>query len=169
MKPVPFATVQLANTNKGTTTNEHGEFSLTALCVDEFDLVFTHIGYKTLTHHHDQFHNNPVIKLAPDDLILESVVIEELSNANAFKSNTTTKIQGKDLDQIKSSSLGSVLSSISGVSTLTTGSNVAKPIIHGLHSNRILIINNGIRHESQDWGQEHAPEIDASLIDEIEV
>jgi iron complex outermembrane receptor protein len=169
LKPVPFATVQLANTNKGTTTNEHGEFSLTALCVDEFDLVFTHIGYKTLTHHHDQFHNNPVIKLAPDDLILESVVIEELSNANAFKSNTTTKIQGKDLDQIKSSSLGNVLSSISGVSTLTTGSNVAKPIIHGLHSNRILIINNGIRHESQDWGQEHAPEIDASLIDEIEV
>jgi iron complex outermembrane receptor protein len=55
------------------------------------------------------------------------------------------------------------------VNTLNTGQNVAKPIIHGLHSNRVLIVNNGVRHEFQNWGVEHAPEIDPSLADNINV
>lgn len=34
------------------------------------------------------------------------------------------------------------------------------PVIHGLHSNRILILNNEVRQEGQQWGADHAPEID---------
>ncbi|QSE98049.1 TonB-dependent receptor [Fulvivirga lutea] len=168
-EPIEFASLQIKGTAKGTTTNAEGYFEFTGLCETEVDLLISHIGYKPITHHHDIFHEEPIVKLAPDNLILESIVIEEESDVSAFKSNTAVKIEGRELEQIKSASLGNVLSSVAGVSTLSTGSNVTKPIIHGLHSNRILIINNGLRHESQDWGQEHAPEIDASLIDEIEV
>ncbi|MEL7148801.1 MAG: TonB-dependent receptor, partial [Bacteroidota bacterium] len=50
-----------------------------------------------------------------------------------------------------------------------TGQNIAKPIIHGLHSNRVLIVNNGVRHEFQNWGADHAPEIDPSLYNSLEV
>ena len=50
---------------------------------------------------------------------------------------------------------------------LQTGSTISKPIIHGLHSNRILTINNGVRQEGQQWGNEHAPEIDPFIAGKL--
>jgi iron complex outermembrane receptor protein len=52
---------------------------------------------------------------------------------------------------------------------LKTGSSVSKPVIHGLHSNRVLILNNGIRQEGQQWGSEHAPEIDPFIATQLTV
>ncbi len=46
---------------------------------------------------------------------------------------------------------------------------MSKPVIHGLHSNRVLIINNGVRQEGQQWGSEHAPEIDPFIANKITV
>ena len=45
----------------------------------------------------------------------------------------------------------------------------SKPVIHGLHSNRVLILNNGIRQEGQQWGSEHAPEIDPFIANRLSV
>src|SRR5690606_36446266 len=53
-----------------------------------------------------------------------------------------------------------IFSTLPGVSMLQTGTMIVKPVINGLHSNRILVLNNGIRQEGQQWGSEHAPEID---------
>ncbi|QCK15282.1 cobalamin receptor protein [Mangrovivirga cuniculi] len=52
---------------------------------------------------------------------------------------------------------------------ISTGSNITKPMIHGLHGNRILILNDGVRHAFQNWGKDHAPEIDLSAVDNITV
>ena len=65
--------------------------------------------------------------------------------------------------------LGELLKEASGVSTLQSGPTISKPIIHGLHSNRVLIIQNGIRLEGQQWGTEHAPEIDPFTVAQAEV
>ena len=56
-----------------------------------------------------------------------------------------------------------------GVSTLTTGPNVSKPIIRGLGYNRVLTLFDGVRQEGQQWGDEHGIEVDQFLIDRIEV
>jgi iron complex outermembrane receptor protein len=61
------------------------------------------------------------------------------------------------------------LKSVAGVSALQTGATIAKPVIQGLHSNRILILNNGIRQEGQQWGMEHSPEIDPFVASSITV
>jgi outer membrane receptor protein involved in Fe transport len=58
---------------------------------------------------------------------------------------------------------------MTGVAVLQTGSTIAKPVIHGLHSNRLLILNNGIRQEGQQWGSEHAPEIDPFIATSLKV
>ena len=52
---------------------------------------------------------------------------------------------------------------------IQTGATIAKPVIHGLHSNRILILNNEVRQEGQQWGADHAPEIDPLVADQITV
>lgn len=65
--------------------------------------------------------------------------------------------------------LAQSLSRINGVTMLQTGNNISKPVIHGLHSNRILTINNGVRQEGQQWGNEHAPEIDPFVANKLTV
>ncbi len=56
-----------------------------------------------------------------------------------------------------------------GVSQITTGSGISKPIIRGLGYNRIVVINDGVRQEGQQWGDEHGIEIDGSGVYSIEI
>ncbi len=85
----------------------------------------------------------------------------------AGNTSISSTLQGHELETSKGSSLGDVLKVIAGVNVLKTGSTISKPVIHGLHSNRILILNNGIRLEGQAWGAEHAPEIDPLIADRM--
>ncbi|MEM8887040.1 MAG: TonB-dependent receptor [Bacteroidota bacterium] len=166
---LPFASVQLEGTKRGVVTDSDGNFSFEQLCEKEYDLVVSSLGYKKVTHHHDFHHDFVEIYLAPESYDLESVVIEAERSKSNLESLTTQSIRGRELEKISTGSLGEVASSIAGVSTISTGQNVVKPVIHGLHSNRILIINNGLRHEFQNWGIDHAPEIDPSLISSLQV
>lgn len=172
-EPIPFAAVQLAegahheNNVQGTTTDIQGRFILKGLCEEEMDLIITHVGYKQVVHHHDIYHSDPKIFLAVDDQLLESVVVED-SQHEELKS---VAVQRKELSELAvvNATIGELTEQISGVSVLKTGANISKPIIHGLHSNRVLVINDGVRHAYQVWGLEHAPEIDPSNVDQIEI
>lgn len=168
-EPLAFVSVQLEGTSIGAETDDDGLFEIGSLCEQEYDLAFSFIGYKTIRHHHDFHHPALEIYLAPDGLMLESVVVEATSLQSGLATTTTTRLTGEELDAVASESFGDAVSEIAGVGTLKTGQNIVKPVIHGLHSNRVLIINNGLRHEFQNWGVEHAPEIDPSLINNIEV
>ena len=76
---------------------------------------------------------------------------------------------GKALQEVRGLSLGESLKGIAGVNSLQTGPNISKPVIHGLYSNRILILNNGVRQEGQTWGNDHAPEIDPFIATKLSV
>jgi iron complex outermembrane recepter protein len=167
-EPLPFATVRVKGSKNGTTTREDGYFILKGICEEEVDLEVSHIGFKTLLHHHDFHHGDPTIYLAPEDIMLESVVVEEALDQTKIRTLAGNVTRRDNLGQIGESS-GQLLGRTSGVSLLKSGQNVAKPIVHGLHSNRVLIVNNGVRHAYQAWGSEHAPELDASQMDRLEV
>jgi len=166
-EPLPFATVSILETGQGAAADENGEFVIPKVCDEEFHIEARYLGYKTVEHHHDFHHDDPMIYLAPDDALLESVVIEG-SRLGAF---STIRVQHIDIkkESLLNTSVGDLTEKVSGISTLRTGSNISKPIVHGLHSNRVLVMNDGLRHAYQVWGDGHAPEIDPSHIDQIEV
>jgi len=166
-EPLPFATVSILETGQGVAADEHGEFVINNVCDEEFHLEARFLGYKSIEHHHDFHHDDPMIYMAPDETLLESVVIEG-SRLDAFKS---LAIQNLEIDKVAllSTTIGDLTEKVSGISTLKTGSNISKPIVHGLHSNRVLVMNDGLRHAYQVWGDGHAPEIDPSHVNEIEV
>ncbi len=62
-----------------------------------------------------------------------------------------------------------ILENESGISLIKNGSNISKPVVHGLYGNRLLILNNGIIQAGQQWGNDHAPEIDPLSADKITV
>ena len=98
----------------------------------------------------------------------ETVIISKY--IHAYNPVKTVAVIGKNKIQENSGNeLAKVLSNAAGVSMIQTGATIAKPVIHGLHSNRILILNNEVRQEGQQWGADHAPEIDPTVADQITV
>lgn len=78
-------------------------------------------------------------------------------------------IEKDDLNKKTGLNLGSIIEGVRGVHLLKTGATIEKPIVHGLHSNRVAVINNGVKQKGQEWGAEHAPEIDPYSAGEIKV
>lgn len=86
--------------------------------------------------------------------------------------NTTTSVttlNQQDLDKLKGGNLATMLKGIAGVNVIQTGATIGKPVVNGMYSNRLLLLNNGIRQEGQQWGSEHAPEIDPFIAQNISV
>ena len=100
--------------------------------------------------------------------------INELETVNVFAKrdlqvNTIKEeLNEKSIQATRGQSLGEMLKKVNGVAVLQTGSTIFKPVIHGLHSQRILLVNNGVRLESQQWGSDHAPEIDPFIAEKFE-
>ena len=78
-------------------------------------------------------------------------------------------LQAKELRQLPSTNLIDAIAKQPGVSQITTGSGISKPVIRGLGYNRIVVVNDGIRQEGQQWGDEHGIEIDANEVGSVEI
>ena len=78
-------------------------------------------------------------------------------------------LQAKELRQLPSTNLIDAIAKQPGVAQVTTGGGVSKPIIRGLGYNRIVVVNDGIRQEGQQWGDEHGIEIDAYEVGTVEI
>ena len=160
------ATASIKETGKQIVTNEKGDFVFTALCAGEYTLLITHVSCDTVVKKIILTKDYHIDILMPHTRkVLGKVVV----NAQKGTANTGFKkeLSGRALEETKGLSLAEALSKINGITILQTGSTISKPVIHGLHSNRILTINNGVRQEGQQWGNEHAPEIDPFIADKL--
>ena len=162
------ASVQIINTNKFTSSNLEGEFMFNNLCEGKLTLEIKHVACDTKRVSYN------LTKNTFKEISLEHH-LEELKEV-VVKTNTKTEITSIEkslkkevITQFTDKSLGDALNTISGVSSLNTGNSIVKPMIHGLHSSRLLIINNNVRMFDQEWGDEHAPNIDINSSDRIDV
>lgn len=78
-------------------------------------------------------------------------------------------VSQEELSRNSTENLGNLLNSISGVSALKTGNNISKPVIHGLYGTRISVINGGVKLAEQEWGVEHAPNVDVNQFEHVDV
>ena len=162
------ATVHLSGIGKILITNYKGDFTFDSLCAGTYSIIITHSSYDStvrtvrLT---EKAHID--FDLIPAENALSEVTVTGIRGIQ----NTGLKreLSGRELNKTRGLSLAEALSKMNGVAMLQTGSNVSKPVIHGLHSNRILTINNGVRQEGQQWGNEHAPEIDPFIANRLTV
>ena len=84
---------------------------------------------------------------------------------------TTQLIQltEEEKERYSGDGLAKTIAQFSGVSTLSTGSGLVKPIIHGMFGSRVGIVYDQTVLENQQWGQDHAPNLDANAFDNIRV
>jgi iron complex outermembrane receptor protein len=165
---LPGATVTIVELNRQMITDSTGDFVFDSLCAGNYTIRISHVHCETVQQQVILNKKRHLDILLPHSKnTLDEVIVEgrkEISNPGFKK-----ELSGTALEETKGLSLSEALSKINGVTMLQTGSTISKPVIHGLHSNRILTINNGVRQEGQQWGNEHAPEIDPFIADKLVV
>ena len=162
------ASLQIVNSNKNTITNFDGSFEFKNLCKGKITIVIKHVACESKT----------ISFIISKDIVKEITLehhleeLEEVVVKSESKSESTSiekSIKKDIITNFSDKSLGDALNTLSGVSSLNTGNTIVKPMIHGLHSSRLLIINNNVRMFDQEWGDEHAPNIDMNASDRIDV
>jgi iron complex outermembrane receptor protein len=168
--PLVGATVELLPIKKGCITQKRGVFSCGNIPAGDYTLLVKYIGYQTITRKISlPLKNSLTIHLQPLAVALKATIIEGEREKTNAPTKQTVMITSAELDEHRGQTLGDALKTVNGVTTLQTGPSISKPVIHGLHSQRITVMNAGVAQEGQQWGAEHAPEIDPFSISTIEV
>ena len=114
--------------------------------VDSTDMFYRHIELKQL------IVTGPTGQMKMEDMSMPVSVVDR----NELRLAAATNI----VDAV---------SKLPGISQVTTGGGISKPVIRGLGYNRVVVVADGIRQEGQQWGDEHGVEIDANAVSSVEV
>jgi iron complex outermembrane receptor protein len=157
-EPLEGTSVNLEGVEKVWFTESNGKVLISGLCPGNYRFTISHIGCEPRQ-----------IQVALNsstarEVLLHHVKVElgEVSVVGYRQGETEVRadLRGTRLFARRGLNLAQSLEAVNGVRTLSTGATIGKPIINGLHSNRIVLVTNGVKLESQQWGTDHAPEID---------
>lgn len=170
--PVAGANIFISDTKTGTITDKAGHYSISNIGEGDHLVEISHVGYTT------QGVTVTVAGNTTKDFVLSEAIIENNAVVVTGTGQATTikkspfqidVMRKADLLQTTSSNVIDALTKKPGISALSTGPAISKPFIRGLGYNRVLTVNDGVRQEGQQWGDEHGIEIDDNSINKIEV
>ena len=110
-------------------------------------------------------------RMIRDGVSLKEVVVNGSSSKEVQMKSALNVVRANKqfIEENFSGSLMQTLSRLPGVQAMSVGSGESKPVIRGLGFNRVLVAENGIKHEGQQWGDDHGLEIDQYAVDQAEV
>lgn len=164
-EPVSAANITVNHTFAGS-TDEHGRLKVEGLCAGKVMVEAAHDAFEP---------GARLITLGPSGSVeielkfkVEEYAVETKVTRTVDMRSTAT-ISDEALERKRGQSLAEALADVPGVSQLRSGNGLAKPIVRGQFGRRLPIIVDGVRHRAQDWGLDHAPEIDPAIADRISV
>jgi iron complex outermembrane receptor protein len=168
--PLTGATLFVPKLNIYAYTDFNGEYNLINLCEGYYEIEVMHPECSTVI-----FPLN-LTGTQKKDFLLEHH-LEELDEVRVvgsiFSRKTNSglekRLSDKALLQGAGGSLGDAIKGLSGVSGLNTGATIVKPAIHGLNGSRVLVLNDGVRMQDMEWGDEHAPNVDINSAGSVTV
>lgn len=169
---LPSTTITIEEIPYSGLTDRNGAFSINIQKDKIYTLNVNLLGFVSYTQKIKTDKNtSQIITLKQDNITLNEIVIKgnkgEAANINSPLN--ITHIDNTYIQENFSGSLMQTLEKIPGVKAMSIGSGQSKPAIRGLGFNRMLIAENGIKHEGQQWGEDHGLEIDQFAIDDIEI
>ncbi|MFV0593677.1 MAG: TonB-dependent receptor [Draconibacterium sp.] len=169
---LPGAVIVVTPGDRGAVSDVHGNFSISGIAVGKYKVQVSFVGYREFTDS-VQVNTNTTLncRLKPVSLYLQEVIVTD-SYAATRKKEETLNLDVVNKDFLRQNAGGSLMKSLErlpGVSTIDIGSGHSKPVIRGLGFNRVVVVENGVKHEGQQWGTDHGLEIDQYSIDNVEV
>ena len=131
-------------------------------------LLLTACKEVSAQHHHQQVDTTDVFFR---HMKLNDVVVTGVTGDTKLKHATTpvTLVSGQELRATASTNVIDAIAHLPGLSQLTTGGSISKPIIRGLGYNRVVVMSEGVRQEGQQWGDEHGVETDGATVGSVEI
>ncbi|MFM2368292.1 MAG: hypothetical protein RL619_592 [Bacteroidota bacterium] len=171
-QPIKGVSVYASELHKGTATDENGKYTFTNLPNGNLKLTFTFVGFGT--------QNKTIIALQKENtlnVILEETIfqMDEVIVSTAFnkiQSQNVMKVEHQSMKELQRKGTATLiegLATIPGVSQVSTGTSIGKPVIRGLSGNRVLVYSQGVRVENQQFGDEHGLGLNDSGIESVEV
>jgi iron complex outermembrane receptor protein len=168
---IAFANVYFPELEKGTISDEHGNFEFSNLPNGNYKLIVSVIGFETYSNQINLPKNTVLdIALAPSAIEMEEIIIS--TPFHKLQSENVMKVEQQKMSDLKTSgliSLSESITAIPGVESISTGQSIGKPVIRGLSSNRVLVYAQGVRLENQQFGSEHGLGLNDAGIESIEV
>ena len=170
--PVFGADIYIEQLHLGTTSDESGLFELNNIPNGTHKLSISFVGFNTENIELNITSEEKIleISLTPSVFHMDEVILS--APFNKLQSENVMKIESKSIETLKKSGAPTLMQSISnipGVSEITTGTGIGKPVIRGLSGNRVLVYTQGVRLENQQFGNEHGLGMNDSGIESVEV
>lgn len=169
---LPGATIYIWQVKSGAITNNTGQFKIINLPSGKYSIEISFLGYATFTDTVTLYANLDLdIQLVQECLTLHEVIVED-SHANARNRVSSQPMQLVNDQYLRQNLGGSLMQSLErlpGVTSIDIGSGQSKPVIRGLGFNRVVVAENGIKHEGQQWGADHGLEIDQFATNQVEI
>ncbi|WP_010136430.1 TonB-dependent receptor [Ochrovirga pacifica] len=169
----PIMGVTIFGEQNMTISSSEGSFVLGPFYKKNTSIRISHIGYKTqdITINFSSSIENLKIYLKETTNSLKKVELHGKSKNRLYEESplVTYNVDEDFLQKNRENSLMQTLQNIPGVSTINIGSGQSKPVIRGLGFNRVVVVQNGIKHEAQQWGSDHGLEIDQYGIENVSV
>ena len=168
--PVFSATIYFPQLEKGTLTDENGDFEISNIPSGTYKIVVSSLGFTTYTSEIKLPSPALQISLNPSAIEMEEVIVS--TPFHQLQSENVMKVERESVSELNRKgaiTLSDGITQIAGVESLTTGVGIGKPVIRGLSSNRVLVYTQGIRLENQQYGDEHGLGISSKGISSVEV
>ncbi len=170
---LPGATISIPELKLSAVSGNDGEFTLRNSPERGTYLVeVSYLGYKAFTTRVDLSNSGSLeFKLYPTAVEAQEVVITGTASNSLNKKNSTSVavLNKQELLRYPSTNIVDAISRIPGVSQVTTGAAISKPVIRGLSYNRVITLSDGVKQEGQQWGDEHGIEVDQYKAGRVEV
>jgi iron complex outermembrane receptor protein len=171
-EPITGAYIYLPDLKTGAISDNKGNYKIENLPQVKVLVQVSFVGYKNIFEQVDlTTTTNKDFALEHSITEMNEIVVTGASKAAELKRTPTpiSVVPKSILLQNSSTNIIDAIASQPGISQVTTGTGISKPVIRGLGYNRVLVVNDGIRQEGQQWGDEHGIEIDEYAINKVEI
>ncbi len=169
--PLPAVSVYIPELQIGTITNASGSYQLNNLPKSSVTIIFSFVGYSSLSKTVKASTSAQLnVTLEVDAHVMDEVVISNIFNR--LQSQNVMKVDLLTIEALQNQGATSMidgLTTIPGVSQVSTGISIGKPVIRGLTGNRVVVYNQGVRLENQQFGDEHGLGLSDSGVESVEV
>lgn len=171
--PLPGALITIPDLKISVVANATGNFTFNNIPEKgRFLVEVRYIGYKTLIQTVDLSQTSSLVfELFPSTIEAKEVVVTgtAFSSDNRKNSTAVSSVTKDQLVNRPSGNLVDAIAKVPGVSQVTTGGGISKPVIRGMSYNRVVTLVDGAKQEGQQWGDEHGIEVDQYSAERVEV
>lgn len=170
--PLAGVNIYFPELRTGAVSDKDGFFRAEKLPAIRTTIQVSYLGHQTIVEQIDLRSADKIdFELKESNATINEVVVTALTGNSLIRKTPSpiSYVSKRELEQRSSTNIIDAIAKQPGVSQLTTESGISKPVIRGLGYNRVVVVNDGVRQEGQQWGDEHGIEIDPQSIHSVEI